>query len=53
MRWRKIEEEKPEENQYVLIWTHLGGVEIDRWLGDFFKHRWSVRYWMPLPTPPE
>jgi hypothetical protein len=43
----------PGEDEFLVCWIESGGeerVEIDRWLGSFWKHR-SPEYWAVIPLP--
>lgn len=59
-KWRKVSEELPEEeDEHYLIFDKYGYMDTDRWRKDklgvwgFSIHGESVRYFMPLPEPPE
>ena len=59
-RWRKVSEELPkEEDEYYLVFDKYGYMDTDRWRKDklgrwgFSVHGETVRYYMPLPEPPE
>ena len=59
MKWIRVEEKTPEDQEEVLVCTRSknGNRNIDKgyWNGDRFVHRGTakVTHWMPLPDLPE
>lgn len=57
-RWRKFSEEKPEKDQWCLVY-HEGEIDADHYTDDcnnhcrFVMYGFYVTHWMPLPEPPE
>ena len=57
-RWRKFSEEKPEKDQWCLVY-HEGEIDADHYTDDCNNHCRFVMYgnyvthWMPLPKEPE
>ena len=54
-RWRRVEDEKPEEAQMVLIWPFFGGAFAALFLkSKFWRHGETcpATHWMPLPARP-
>lgn len=57
MGWVSVNERLPEREGLYLCWTVLNGVEAIYQIHLWKDGRWywihEVRYWMPLPEPPE
>ena len=57
-RWRKLSEEKPEKDQWCLVY-HEGEIDADHYTDHCNNHCRFVMYgnyvthWMPLPKEPE
>ena len=64
-QWIRIEDEKPDTGQYVLV-NHKDGVmqcaqylisgydDRELWVLDhYYKEQGEITHWMPLPEPPE
>lgn len=57
-RWRKFSEEKPEKDQWCLVY-HEGEIDADHYTDHCNNHCRFVMYgnyvthWMPLPKEPE
>lgn len=56
--WRKFSEEKPEKDQWCLVY-HEGEIDADHYTDDcnnhcrFVMYGFYVSHWMPLPKAPE
>lgn len=64
-QWIRVEEEKPDTGQYVLV-NHKDGVmqcaqylisgydDRELWMLDhYYKEQSEITHWMPLPEPPK
>ena len=64
-QWIRVEDEKPDTGQYVLV-NHKDGVmqcaqylisgydDRELWVLDhYYKEQGEITHWMPLPEPPE
>lgn len=57
-RWRKFSEEKPEKDQWCLVY-HEGEIDADHYTDDcnnhcrFVMYGYYVTHWMPLPKEPD
>jgi len=55
LRWRKLEEEKPEDGQRCIVWSGYTGIELSTWnvtAGDWHSLG-RQDWWRPLPEGPE
>ena len=57
-RWRKFSEEKPEKDQWCLVY-HEGEIDVDHYTDDcnnhcrFVMYGFYVTHWIPLPKAQE
>jgi len=58
-QWIPVSERLPEKAGRYWVWSDMVGdtemlfTENGEWLQDQWEYSFTVKYWMPLPPPPE